>query len=76
MTIIEYRKVQCDQCGKIEEVKESGTLPYNWFTVEICEWFGSTGEGRFNKEVCSEKCVIEMMNKIKKIPEKKETNIF
>ena len=68
MAIIEYRKVQCDNCGKTEEIKEGGSHPSNWFELNIVQWTGTTGYGRWTKEVCSEKCALEIMKKLKKIP--------
>ena len=75
MTIVEYRKVKCDECGKEEEIKHGGTKPSNWFEVSIIEWSGSSGEGRLNKEVCSEECALKLIKKLKEIP-KKETHIY
>ena len=75
MTIINYRKVKSDECGKEEEIKDGGTKPSHWLEINIFEWFGNSGTGRFTKEVCSEKCALELMKKIKEIP-KEETNIY
>ena len=75
MVIIEYRKVKCDECGKKEEIKEGGTKPTNWFEVSIAQWFGNTGNVRLNKEVCSEKCALKLIKKLKGIP-KQETCIY
>ncbi len=75
MTIVEYRKVKCDECGKEEEIKSGGCKPTNWLEISVVEWHGSSGEGRLNKEVCSEKCALELMKKLKKIP-KHETYIY
>jgi len=68
MAIVEYRKVKCDECGKEEIVKHSGCYPDNWLVISIFKWSGNTGRGRLNKEVCSEKCAINLMKKLKKIP--------
>jgi len=75
MAIIDYRKVKCDNCGKEEEIKDGGCKPSHWLEISIVEWFGNSGEGRLNKEVCSEKCAIELMSNLKKIP-KKEVIIY
>ncbi len=75
MAIVEYRKVKCDECGKEEEVKYSGSRPSSWLEINIVSWFGSTGDTLLNKEVCSEKCALKLIKKLKKIP-KKETHIF
>lgn len=76
MTIVEYRKVKCDECGKEEEVKGGGSYPSsNWLVIEISEWSGSTGQGRLNREVCSDKCALKLMKDLKKIP-KRENYIY
>ena len=75
MTVIEYRKVKCDECGKEEVVKDDGWRPYNWLEISIVEWNKSVGEGRLNKEVCSEECALKLIKKLKEIP-KKETHIY
>ncbi len=75
MTIVEYRKVKCDECGKEEEVKDSGCYPDNWLVISIFQWSGNSGRRRLEKEVCSEKCAIKLLKKLKKIP-KLETHIY
>jgi len=75
MTVVNYRKVKCDECGKEEEIKDGGSKPSHWLEISVVEWFGNSGEGRLNKEVCSEKCALRLLKKLKKIP-KKETYIF
>ncbi len=74
--IIEYRKVKCDNCGKEEEIKDGGTRPSNWFEISITEWSGNSGYGRFCKEVCTEKCALEVIHKLKKIPEREPIHIY
>lgn len=76
MVIVEYRKVKCDECGKEEEIKDGGTKPSRWLEVSIVEWFGSTGEGRLSKEVCSEKCAFKLIKKLKKIPKREPACIY
>ncbi len=76
MAIINYRKVKCDECGKEEEIKDSGSRPSNWFEVSITEWFGSSGYGRFGKEVCTEKCALKIIHKLKKIPKRESVHIY
>ncbi len=71
MTIVEYRKVKCDECGKEEIIKNSGSYPSYRLVIDISEWFGSTGEIRLNKEVCSEECALKLMKKLKEIPKHK-----
>ncbi len=75
MTVIEYRKVKCDNCGKEEVVKNDGWRPSHWLEISITEWSERVGEGRLNKEVCSEKCALELLKNLKEIP-KKETYIY
>ena len=70
--IVEYRKVKCDNCGKEEEVKHSGTKPTHWLEISITDWKGNSGYGRLNREVCSEKCALELIKNLKEIP--KEEN--
>ncbi len=76
MVVVEFRKVKCDNCSKEETIEDSGHRPDNWLEVSVVEWFGSTGTGRLNNEVCSEKCVLELMKKLKEIPPKPTTHIF
>ncbi len=76
MVIVNYRKVKCDECGKEEEIKDGGTRPSNWFEVSITEWFGSTGSVRFCKEVCTEKCALDLIRKLKKIPKREPVHIY
>lgn len=73
--IVEYRKVKCNNCGKEEKIKDGGSKPTKWLDISITEWFRDTGTGRFNREVCSDKCVLELIKKLKEIP-KKETYIY
>ena len=76
MATTQYRKVKCDQCGKEVEMKgDFGSMPIGWFEIEITEWNGSTGEGRFNKEVCSESCALKVLKELKKIPPKSKEPI-
>ena len=75
MVVIEYRKVKCDECGKVEEADGGESYPSNWFTIAVHKWFGNMGNGELNKEVCSEKCAIKLMNNLKKIP-KRTTSIY
>lgn len=75
MAIIEYRKVKCDECGKEEEIKDGGTRPTHWLEISITDWAGSTGHGRLNREVCSEKCALKLIHNLKKLP-KQETYIY
>ena len=69
MSIVEYRKLKCDNCGKEEEVKGAGSYPNKWLEISIYEWSGTSGERRYEKEVCGDKCAIELMKKLEKIPE-------
>ena len=50
MSIVQYRKVKCDECGKIVEIKESSHLPSGWLSIELCEWHGTSGTGRVLEE--------------------------
>ena len=75
MTIVEYRKVKCDECGKEKTIESAGSYPSNWLVISIVEWFGTSGEGRFEREVCSEECAIKLMKELKEIP-KHETHIW
>ncbi len=76
MAIVDYRKVKCDECGKEEEIKDGGTKPSRWLEVNITEWLGNSGRGRFGKEVCSEKCALKIIHKLKKIPEQEPICIY
>lgn len=66
MVIVQYRKVKCDICEKEVEIKEQyGSLPRNWYELSATQWFGSSGRIKFNKEVCSEKCLKKAMHEFK-----------
>jgi len=75
MAIVNYRKVKCDECGKEEEVKDGGEKPSQWLEISIVEWFGNSGEGRLQREVCSEECALKLLKELKKIPDR-EINIY
>ncbi len=68
MTKIQYAKYKCDNCSKVVEVKNVG-WPNNWFEVNISRWCGNSGRTLVSKDVCSKKCVFNMMKKIDKLPE-------
>ncbi len=75
MTIVEYRKVKCDECGKEESVEGGGSYPPQWLVIGISEWNGDIGQGRLTKEVCCEECALKLMKELKEIPER-EINIY
>ena len=69
--ITQYRKIKCDCCDKEEEIVEgSFRRPPTWLEISVTKWIGNSGDGIYNKEVCSKKCAIKMMNNVKKLPEK------
>lgn len=70
MSRIQYERHKCDCCGKEEDI-QFGSRPLNWYEIEITKWHGNSGEGVFNKEVCSKKCALEILSKVKKIPNPK-----
>jgi len=67
MAIIRYQRNKCDECGKEVDSKEYNQ-PYGWLEITICRWKGSMGEHVFRKEVCSKKCALKMLKKLKRIP--------
>jgi hypothetical protein len=64
MSIIQKEIHKCDNCGKTSET-EDNEYPMNWFQIEIWKRKKNIGDGVFNKEVCSQKCVTEIMHKFK-----------
>lgn len=68
MAVVEYRKVKCDECGKEVEIKEPMHLPCSWLEIDITECCGASGTVVLSKEVCSRKCALNMLKKLKKIP--------
>ena len=74
---IQFVKYMCDngKCGKIAEVNGDG-MPSLWFQFSIIEWSGTSGQGRLEKDVCSEQCVLELMKNLKEIPKKEDVVIF
>lgn len=67
MSIVHYEKHKCDCCGKEVEVQHGGR-PRGWLEISITIWHLSRGDVVYDKEVCSRKCALEMLKKIKKIP--------
>ena len=66
--IVEYRKVRCDECGKEEIIQDSGLLPLGCLAINIHEAYGTIAHPVLEKEVCSRKCAIKLMNETKKLP--------
>jgi len=76
MSIVNFRKVKCDNCGKEETIEGGCNLPFGWLEVQITEWQGNSGRTRFDKEVCNDKCALELIHKLKKIPPKPPAKIY
>ncbi len=76
MSVSQYKRYKCDNCGKEKEIRSDfgyDHIPTGWFIIEIHQFKQSIGTRRFYKEVCSHKCVKEVMSKFKGLPrEKKE----
>lgn len=70
--ITQYRKARCDKCGKEKIVEGSGILPFGWLTLSVTRMRGLIGNIILAKEVCSKKCAIAFMSKIKEIPKIKD----
>jgi len=66
--IIQHRKARCDKCGREKIVEGSGTLPFGWLIISITQMRGLMGNIILTKEVCSKKCAVAFMNKIRDIP--------
>ena len=66
--IIQYRTAKCDNCGREKAVEGVGTLPFGWLTLSLTQMRGLIGNIILTKEVCSKKCAIAFMNKIRDIP--------
>ena len=64
MARIQFERHKCDCCGK----EEDGKMPLGWYEINITKWQGSSGRRVYNKEVCSKKCALNLVSKIKKIP--------
>lgn len=76
--IIQYKKIKCDNCGKEEMVKEN-VRSKDRIEISIVQWSGSVGQERLVKDTCSDKCALELIKGLKRIPKKGEpvkTNIF
>ncbi len=69
--IVQYRKARCDNCGKERMVEGIGSLPLLWLKLSLNQTHGVMGNTVLAKEVCSKKCAIAFMNKIKEIPKSK-----
>lgn len=74
MSVSQYKRYKCDNCGKEKEIRNdfSDQFPTRWIKIEIWEHIQNIGRRRFYKEVCSHKCMKEVMSKFKKLPIKKE----
>jgi len=71
MSIVEYRKVKCDECGKEVTIKEAGySIPFGWYELGITLGKKSHGQGVYDKELCSKKCILKHANNLKKIPDR------
>lgn len=73
MSVIQYRKMKCDECGKTQEVNEKlQSYPSGWLEVNVTEWTGNTGHGLVYKEICSTKCALKILHTIKIIPNRRD----
>lgn len=72
MTVVEYRKVRCDNpsCKKEIEIKrEMGfSLPMKWIDINIIEGKGSSGTVVYSGEFCSRTCALVVMHSLIDIP--------
>ena len=75
MTVTQIRKVRCDNCDKECEASPGACLPLGWFELNITEWHTNCGERRLQKDLCSEKCLMELMHKIEKLDPKKPARL-
>jgi hypothetical protein len=64
MSITQKEIHKCDNCGKEEERESSGHISH-WFNIEIWQYDKNMGRGIFSKEVCSKKCLTEIMKKFR-----------
>lgn len=73
MSISQYKRYKCDNCGKEKEMRSDfgDEFPTGWFRIEIYSFSQGIGTARFYKEVCSHKCVKEVMSKFKGLPRRK-----
>ncbi len=75
MSVVQYEKHKCDNCGK--EVETKGNYrPRGWYEININKWSFNRGDILLDKEVCSEKCVLELLHKIEKVPKPKPTKMI
>ena len=51
MSIIEYRKVKCYNCGKEETLKDKGSYPSHGLEISMPLWMGSDGRVIFQRDV-------------------------
>lgn len=65
MTVENLKRMKCDNCGKIREVKELCHYPSPWFEVSVTKWRSASGRVVFKKDACSEKCAKKMMREVK-----------
>ena len=69
MVTIELRKVKCDECGTVQDIKAEGySLPGAWYQVELIRGEKRSGRIVYTAECCSTECMIKHLHKIKDIP--------
>lgn len=64
----------CDNCGRKTVFKDDHdrVVPHGWYTISIRKWRGGDiGISVYHKELCCSKCVINILDKLKKLPRMK-----
>ena len=75
MVVTQIKKVKCDNCLKEREAPSGACMPFGWFELSVTEWHRNCGERRLHKDLCSEKCAIELMHKIEKLDPRKPARL-
>lgn len=72
MALIEYRRLKCDQCGRLKDLLENEKpRRTTYFRVTITRWKYNMGTDALQRDACSERCVLRILRSIRKIPKKK-----
>ena len=69
MVMKQYKIMICDECKK--EIKETESISLQHIKLHITEWRGTSGDVVINKDFCSDKCILNFISKLKKIPKVK-----
>lgn len=68
MSVVEFRKLRCDNCRKERVVEGFGSHPSGWLEISITRNNTLYGCIVFLKDACCDNCALEIMKKISRVP--------